>query len=167
MNPTSALFRETQVGPRWLAVAGAMTLVFLAAITAIAAPVVLANAERLGGGAIVLLVVGFVLVLGAGLLALRRRIALSVTSTHIDARLSPFRVMHIPLTDIERVDVVEVRPSEAGGVGWRVVGADRYLLWSAGPAVRLTLSKGSTRTLRSDHAVELRTAIDSARTAQQ
>lgn len=167
MTPTTALFRDTITGPRWMAVTGAATLTFLVAIMAIAAPAVIAEPERTGAWAIIVLLVAAVLILGAGLLALTRRIVLSVTSTHVDARLSPVRVMHIALTDIERVDVVEVTPSEAGGVGWRVVGADRFLLWSAGPAVRLTLSGGGTRTLRSDRAVELQAAIDSARTPQR
>ncbi|KNY05810.1 hypothetical protein [Microbacterium sp. GCS4] len=167
MTSTSTPFRDTIVGPRWLAITGAATLVFLAVIIAVAAPAVVAEREHVGAWTVVVLLIGAVLVLGAGLLALTRRIVLSVTSAHVDAWLSPFRVEHIPLADIERIDLVDVTPSGAGGVGWRILGTDRFLLWSAGPAVRLTLSQGSTRTLRSDRAVELRAAIRNAQTSPQ
>ncbi|WP_314097647.1 hypothetical protein [Microbacterium foliorum] len=153
------LFRETVTGPRWLAIAGVATLVFLAVVTAIAAPVVVGNADRIGGWVLALLIVAFFLIFGAGLMGLTRRMAVSVSETHVDARLTPFRVMHIPLAQIEDVDVTEVTPVQAGGVGWRIVGSDRFVLWSAGSAVRLRLTSGGSRVIRTDRADELSAAI--------
>lgn len=66
-------FRETLIGPRWLAVAGASTLVFLALVTLISAPVVIGNAAEIGGWVIALLIAAFILILGAGLIGLDRR----------------------------------------------------------------------------------------------
>ncbi|MGK3949518.1 hypothetical protein [Microbacterium sp. K2] len=155
------LFRETLIGPRWLAVAGASTLVFLAVITAISAPVVIGNVEEIGGWVIVLLIAAFILILGAGLIGLDRRIRVSVSATHIDAHLSLFRVMHIPVLDVEKIEVTDVNPSQAGGLGWRIVGSDRFVLWSSGSAVWLTLTEGSSRVIRSNRSDELRDAIQS------
>lgn len=155
------LFRETLVGPRWLAVAGASTLVFLAVITAISAPVVLGNVEEIGGWVIVILIAALILILGAGLIALDRRIRISVNATHIDAHLSLIRVMHIPVSDVEHVEVSDVSPSQAGGLGWRIVGSDRFVLWSSGPAIWLTLADGRSRAIRTDRAEELRKIIQS------
>ncbi|MBW8762640.1 MAG: hypothetical protein JF592_08635 [Microbacterium sp.] len=92
------LFRETLIGPRWLAVAGASTLVFLAVITANSAPVVVGNVEEIDGWVVALLVAAFILILGAGLIGLDSRIRVSVSATHIDAHLSLFRIMHIPVS---------------------------------------------------------------------
>lgn len=139
------MFRETLIGPRWLAVAGVSTLVFLAVITAISAPVVVGNAEEIGGWVIGLLVAGIILILGAGLIGLDRRIRVSVSATHIDAYLSLFRVVHIPVSDVEKIEVADVSPSQVGGRGWRLVGSDRFVLWSSGPAVWLTLAGGRSR----------------------
>ena len=156
------LFRETLIGPRWLAVAGASTLVFLGVITAISAPVVVGNVEEIGGWVIVLLVAAFILILGAGLIGLDRRIRVSVSATHIDAHLSLFRVMHIPVSDVEKVEVADVSPSQAGGLGWRIVGSDRFLLWSSGSALWLTLTDESSRVIRTDLPGKLRKAVQSA-----
>lgn len=155
------LFRETLIGPRWLAVAGASTLVFLAIITAISAPVVVGNVEEIGGWVLVLLVAAFVLILGAGFIGLDRRIKVSVSATHIDAHLSLFRVMHIPVSDVAKVEVADVRLSQAGGLGWRIVGSAQFVLWSSGSAVWLTLTNGGSRVIHSDRSEELRDAIQS------
>lgn len=155
------LFRETLIGPRWLALAGASTLVFLAVVTAISAPVVVGNVEEIGEWVIVLLVAAFILILGAGLIGLSRRIRVSVSATHIDAHLSLFRVMHIPVSDVERVEIADVNPSQTGGLGWRIVGSDRFVLWSSGSAVWLTLTNGGSRVIRSPRSEELRDAIQS------
>jgi hypothetical protein len=155
------LFRETLIGPWWLTVAGASTLVFLVVITAISTPVVVDNVEEIGGWVVVLLGVAFVLILGAGLIGLDRRIRLSVSTTHIDAYLSLFRVMHIAVSNVDKVEVAGVSPSQAGGVGWRIAGADRFVLWSSGSAVWLTLTNGGSRVIRSDRPEELRDAIQS------
>lgn len=152
-------FRETLIGPRWLAVAGASTLVFLVVITVISAPVVVGNAAEIGGWVIALLIAAFILILAAGLIGLDRRIRVSVSATHIDAYLSRFRVMHIPVSDVHHVEVVDVRASQAGGLGWRVVGSDRFVLWSSGPAVRLTLTDARSRVIRTDRPEELQNAI--------
>jgi hypothetical protein len=69
--------------------------------------------------------------------------------------------MHIPLDAIEVVDVIHVEFSDSRGWGWRLVGTDQYLMWSGGPAVRLTLTKGRSRVLRSDRAGEMVAAIAS------
>ncbi|CAH0206933.1 hypothetical protein [Microbacterium foliorum] len=155
------LLRETLVGPRWLTVAGASTLVFLAVITAISAPVVVRNVEEIGGWVIALLVATFILILGAGLIGLDKRIRVSVSATHIDAHLSLFRVMHIPVSDVEHVEIADVSPSQAGGLGWRVVGSDRFVLWSSGPAIWLTLTDGRSRVIRTDRPEELKRVIQS------
>ena len=71
--------------------------------------------------------------------------------------------MHIPLDAIEAVDVVHADFSDSRGWGWRLVGTEQYLMWSGGPAVRLTLTKGRSRVLRSDRAGEMVGAIASVR----
>lgn len=154
-------FRETLIGPRWLAVAGASTLVFLVVITVIAAPAVVGNAAEVGGWVIALLTAAFVLILGAGLIGLDRRIRVSVSATHIDAYLSLFRVMHIPVSDVHHVEIADVSPSRAGGLGWRIVGSDRFMLWSSGPAVWVTLTDARSRVIRTDRPEELQNAIQS------
>lgn len=159
---SALLFRETLIGPRWLAVAGAMTLGFLTIVTAISAPVVIGRADEVGAWTITLLVAGFVLILAAGLLGLARRITVTVTETHVEARLTPFRVVRIPLTEVDRVEVIEITVAQAGGVGWRLAGAEQFLLWSAGAAVRVTTVGGRSRVLRTEHPEELRAAIRSA-----
>lgn len=155
------MFHETLIGPRWLAAAGVSTLVFLAVITAISAPVVVGNVEDVGGWVIVLLIAGFILILGAGLVGLDRRIRVSVSATHIDAHLSLLRVMHIPVSGVEKIEVADASLSQAGGLGWRLVGSDRFVLWSSGPAVWLTLTGGRSRIIRTDRPEQLRNAIQS------
>lgn len=159
---SALLFRETLIGPRWLAVAGAMTLGFLTIVTAISTPVVITRADEVGGWTIALLVVGFVLILAAGLLGLAGRITVTVTETHVEARLTPFRVVRIPLTEVDRVEVIEITVAQAGGVGWRLAGSEQFLLWSGGAAVRVTTTGGRTRVLRTEDPEELRAAIRSA-----
>lgn len=132
---------------------------FLALVTVISAPVVIGNAAEIGGWVIALLIAAFVLILGAGFIGLDRRIRVSVSATHIDAHLSLFRVMHIPVSDVHHVEIAEVSPSQAGGLGWRIVGADRFLLWSSGPAAWLTLTDGRSQVMRTDRPVELQNAI--------
>lgn len=134
---------------------------FLAVITVISAPAVVGNAAEIGGWVIALLIATFVLILGAGLIGLDRRIRVSVSATHIDAYLFLFRVMHIPVSDVHHVEIAEVSPSQAGGLGWRIVGADRFLLWSTGPAVWLTLTGGRSRVIRTDRPQELQKSIQS------
>lgn len=153
------LFRETLIGPRWLAAAGALTLTFLAVVTVISAPIVVANASAIGGWVITVIMAGFILILGAGIIGLARRITISVSDTHVDAHLALFRVMHIAVADVGHVEVGDVSPLQAGGLGWRVVGSDRFVLWSAGPAVWLTLIGGGSRVLRTERAHELQSAI--------
>ena len=155
-------FRETLIGPRWLAVAGAMTLIFLLVVTAIAAPVVIGRVDKVGAWAIALLVAGFILILVAGLLGITRRITIAVSDTHIDGRLTPFRVIRLPLAEVDRVEVTEVTVAQTGGVGWRLAGSEQFLLWSAGAAVRMTTVGGRSRVLRTEHPKELSTAIASA-----
>lgn len=156
------LFRETLIGPRWLAIAGASTLVFLALIAVISVPVVADNAMEIGGWVIALLIVAFVLILGAGLIGLTRRTHVSVTDTHIDAHLAPFRVMHIALSEVDDTKVADVTPRQAGGIGWRAVGSDRFVVWSAGPAVWVKLTDGASRVLRTERAPDLQAAIEGA-----
>lgn len=155
-------FRETLIGPRWLAVAGAMTLVLLVVVTVISAPAVIGRADEVGAWTVALLVAGFLLILAAGLLGLTRRITIAVSDTHVDARLTPFRVIHLPLADADLVEVTEVTVAQAGGVGWRLAGSEQFLLWSAGATVRVTTVGGRSRVLRTDHPEELRAAILSA-----
>ncbi|WP_120494728.1 hypothetical protein [Microbacterium phyllosphaerae] len=160
-------FRETLIGPRWLAVAGAMTLIFLLVVTAIAAPVVIGRADEVGAWTIALLVAGFILILVAGLLGITRRITIAVSDTHIDGRLTPFRVIHLPLTEVDRVEVIKITVAQAGGVGWRLAGTEQFVLWSAGAAVRVTTADGRSRALRTEHPEELSTAILSASRAMR
>ena len=164
---SAVLFRETLIGPRWLAVAGALTLGFLVVVTAIAAPVVIGQAGEVGAWTIALLVAGFLLILAAGLLGLTRRITIAVSDTHVDARLTPFRVIRLPLTEVDRVEVTEVTVAQAGGVGWRFAGSAQFLLWSAGAAVRVTMADGRARVLRTEHPDGLRAAILSASRAMR
>ena len=157
------LFRETLIGPRWLAATGASTLILLAVVTAISAPVVITRADAVGGWMIALLVAAFVLIVFAGVVGLTRRITISVSDLHLDVRLTPLRVMHIPLEEVDRAEVGDVTPGQAGGLGWRLAGSEQFALWSAGSAVRVALTGGRSRVLRTDRPEELRAAILSVR----
>lgn len=152
-------FHETLVGPRWLAVAGALTLVFVAVLAVVALPSMLARIDRVGIGALVACAAGLLAAVGAGALGLARRITLTVDDTHLDVRLVPFRVMHVPRGRIVDAHVCAVDPATAGGIGWRIRGRQRIVLWSAGPAVRLTLEDGSLRILQTSRPEELRSAV--------
>lgn len=156
------LFRESLKGPRWLAVMGTMTLVFLVVVTAISAPVVAANAERIGGWVIALLLATFVIILSAGLIAINRRITVSVTENHITAHLTPFRVIHVRLADVHHAKIAEVSPAQAGGLGWRISRSYGFVLWSAGPAVWIRLSDGTSRVLRTEKPRDLMKAVTNA-----
>ncbi|PRB07247.1 hypothetical protein [Microbacterium sp. MYb64] len=153
------MFHETSVGPRWMVYLGAAVLVFLAAITAIVVPAIVAKPDAPDPWIIWLLPVAFLVILVAGVLFLLRRITLTVSDTHITARLVPFRVMHIPLAEVRQVETTTVTIGDAGGLGWRLAGSARFLLWSPGPAVCVTLTDGRTRVLRTDHAPELTRVI--------
>lgn len=155
------LFREVLRGPTWLGVAGVLTLVFLAVVTVIAVPVVV-GAPHISGWTIAVIIASFFLVLLAGLIGLTRRIRVSVGGVHIDAHLAGFRVMHIPMSDVRHTEVREATSRQAGGIGWRIVGTDRFLLWTSGPAVWVTLEGGGRRIIRSDRAQELQSAIAGA-----
>lgn len=157
------LFRDVAIGPRWLAIFGVLTLVFLAMVAAIATPVLVAGADQVSGWLLALVIGAFLLILGAGALGVIRRVTITVSSSHVDAYLTPFRVMHIPIGAVRRVEVAEVTPRQAGGIGWRFVGQDRFILWSSGPAVWLTLADGRVRVLGSARAQELRDTIENTR----
>ena len=153
------MFHETSVGPRWMAYLGAAVLVFLAAITAVTIPAIVAKPDAPNPWIVWLLPVAFLLILVAGVLFLLRRITLTVSDTHITARLVPFRVMHIPLAEVRQVETTTVTIGDAGGLGWRLAGSARFLLWSPGSAVCVTLADGRTRVLLTDHAPELTRVI--------
>jgi hypothetical protein len=131
----------------------------LAGLTVISAPVVVANAVEVGAATVSGLGGAFILVMGAGLIGLRRRIRVSVSDTHLSASLTPIRVMHVRLAEVEDVEVSEVTVAQAGGLGWRMVGCNRFVLWSGGPAVWVTLAGGGRRVIRTDRAQELRDVI--------
>ena len=75
------MFHETSVGPRWMAYLGAAVLVFLAAITAVAIPAIVAKPDAPNPWIVWLLPVAFLLILAAGVLFLIRRITLTVSDT--------------------------------------------------------------------------------------
>lgn len=158
------VFRERSFGPRWMVVLGIVTLALLTFIMWLAIPELIAQPDKLNAGIVVLLLVSTVMVVIAVVLLLTRRATVVVTETHVDAYLDPFRIMHISLDVIEGVDIIDVDFADSRGWGWRLVGTEQYLLWSAGPAVRLTLTKGRSRVLRSDRAAEMVRAIAHVRT---
>jgi hypothetical protein len=132
-------------------------------VTAVAVPALAADAEAVSRGLLAVLVGSGVLAVGAGvLLLLLRRTRVTVSGDFLDAHLMPIRVMHIALGEVAEVEVPEVGPSRTGGIGWRVVGSGRFLLLSSGPAVRVTLTAGGRRVLRSDRADELARCISAA-----
>ncbi len=155
-------FHDTSIGPRWLAIAGVASLLLVVVISVIAFPVVRGQIDRIGPVALTVGALALLAVVAAGVLGMLRRITIAVGPTHLDARLVPLRVMHVPLSRIVEVRVADVDPAAAGGIGWRIVGRRRFVLWSAGPAVWVTLSDGSTRVLRTDRADDLRAALSSS-----
>lgn len=159
-------FRETLVGPRWLAMAGAVSLVLVVVVSVLTLPVVWGRIDEISPGVRAVGGVAMLAVTAAGALGVTRRITVAVGPTHLDARLGPLRVMHVPLSHIVEVRAAGVDPATAGGIGWRVVGRRRFVLWSAGPAVWVTLSDRSTRVLRTDRADELLVALSSTVTAR-
>lgn len=162
-STSRAVFRERITGPRWMVVAGIITLALLIFVMWLAIPELTAAPEKVNGGLVALLFVSTVMVVIAVVLLITRRSTIVITETHVDAHLDPFRIMHIPLDAIEAVDVVHADFSDSRGWGWRLVGTEQYLMWSGGPAVRLTLTKGRSRVLRSDRAGEMVGAIASVR----
>ena len=155
-------FHDTTIGPRWLAIAGASSLVLVVVISVIAVPVVWGQIDRIAPGVLAVGALALLAVIAAGVLGMVRRITVAVSPSHLDARLVPFRVMHVPLSRIVEVRVGDVDPVTAGGIGWRLVGRRRFVLWSAGPAVWVTLNDGSTRVVRTDRADDLRAALSAS-----
>lgn len=142
-----------------MAVVGIMSLMLLLFVMWLAIPQLIAAPEKLGGATSVVLIASAVAVAVAVVLLLLRRSIVVITDTHVEAYLVPFRIMHISLEEIEGVDIVDVAFSDSRGWGWRLAGTEQFLVWSAGPAVRLTLTRGRSRVLRSDRAAEMAAAI--------
>ncbi len=153
------VFREQSTGPRWMVVVGIVTLVLLIFVMWLAIPELVPAPEKLNAGVVALLLVSIGMVVIGMVLLIMRRSTVVITETHVDAYLDPFRIMHISGDAIEGVEIVDVDFSDARGWGWRLAGTEQYLLWSAGPAVRLTLTKGRSRVLRSDRAAEMAAAV--------
>lgn len=139
--------------------AGIITLALLIVVMWLAIPELIAAPEELNAGIVALLAVSTAMVVIAGVLLILRRSTVVITGTHVDAHLDPFRIMHISLEAIDGVEIIDVDVSDSLGWGWRLAGTEQYLLWSAGPAVRLTLTDGRSRVLRSDRADELVAAL--------
>jgi len=144
-------------------VVGIVTLALLVFVAWLGVPALVARPEPVDAWLLILMVSSTVMVLIAVMLLLVRRATVVVTPTHVDAHLDPFRIMHISVEEIEAVEVVDVSFADSRGWGWRLAGTEQYLLWSAGPAVRLGLTKGRSRVLRSDRTAELVAAIAHAR----
>lgn len=144
-----------------MAVVGIMSLMLLLFVMWLAIPQLIAAPEKLGGATSVVLIASAAAaaVAVAVVLLLLRRSIVVITDTHVNAYLVPFRIMHISREEIEGVDIVDVAFSDSRGWGWRLAGTEQFLLWSAGPAVRLTLTRGRSRVLRSDRAAEMAAAI--------
>ncbi len=156
-------FRERSTGPGWMPIAGILTFALLAFVAWLAIPELVAHPESMNGWLLAVVVGATIMVLIAVLLLIMRRATVVVTATHVDVYLDPFRIMHISHEVIESVEETHVSFADAQGWGWRLAGTEQYLLWSAGPAVRLQLTRGGARILRSDRTAELMTAIAQAR----
>ena len=157
-------FSETIAGPRWLSVAGASTLAIVVLTTAVSVRVLLL-AEDVPVWLFLVFGVEHLVALGAAAVMILRRITISLGDTHLDARLEPLRVMHVRLKDVTCVDVADLSARSSVGIGWRIVGRDQFVLWSAGPAVWLTLADGQRRVIRTDRADELSRTVLEAMTS--
>jgi hypothetical protein len=120
------------------------------------------DAEAVG-----LLVVSLVALVGivglAALTGVLNRISVSVSKEGVVGCLSPFRVFVIHVDEITAVHRSAVTVVEAGGIGYRMKPAERYLLFTAGPAVKVETTKGRSYFIRTDNSEQMINAIDVAR----
>lgn len=158
------LFREKTSAPCWLRGTGVAIWAFLVVMTGLVIPVLAKDTEA-AGGLIALLVITFIVIAGTGLISVVGTITVAIDGNYLDAHLAPFRVMHVRLKDVTDVEVADLSARSAAGIGWRIVGRDQFVLWSAGPAVWLTLADGRRRVIRTDRADELSRTVLEAMTS--
>jgi len=155
------MFNEQHAGPGWLRGVGLVA----AGVTAAAGVVLVeAIARSWGTDAVALLLVSLVVLVGivglAALTGLINRISVRVCDKGVVGRLSPFRVFVIPVNEITAVHRSTVTVVEAGGIGYRLKPAVRYLLFTGGPAVTVETTQGRSYVIRSDNAEQMIAAID-------
>lgn len=144
-------YEETTPAPRWMRAAGVGALVIAAVLLVLA--IVTGQASE---GSVAGLAIGLAVCALVGLLLISIRMHLRVTDDTLVLGLEPIVHRRLPLSAIASVSVERVRPAQVGGVGYRIAGADRAFLFSAGPAVAVSLKGSSRRYIwRSDHADEV------------
>jgi len=162
------MFVERQTGPVWLRVLGGVA----AAILVVAAIGLVEGIGRAwgspSGGVLVAGLVALVVIVGlAAVTGMANRITVTVGDGRVVGRLAPFRVFTIAVDDIVGVEQTEITTAGAGGIGYRMRPAARFLLFDTGTAVRLETRQGRSYCLRSDRGPDLAEAIAETRRSGQ
>ncbi|GGF30152.1 hypothetical protein [Subtercola lobariae] len=157
-GPNTQLFREQTAAPVWLRVVGVIALV---AAVVLAVDATALDPGSFQGGSTVAAVVGVVVLIAVGLLALTVRIVILVDVAAITLALSPVWRVRFDRADIGSAKKVDIVAREFGGAGYRVLpGNKRGLLFTSGSGVAvLRTSTGVSYTVRTDRPDELLAAI--------
>ncbi|WP_213815729.1 hypothetical protein [Glaciihabitans sp. dw_435] len=165
---TELRYREHQPGPRWLRAVGVFCVAILLPVSAVMANAV---AQRWGTGSalwVLACMVFFIVAIGlASLICLANTIDIRVTHRDITGLVVPLRVFRIHTEEITAIEPATVTPTHAGGIGYRVTPSARYLLFNAGPAVRITTRTGRIYVVRSLRPDALIAAIEPAKAPRQ
>ncbi|MCU1480376.1 MAG: hypothetical protein JWQ19_1162 [Subtercola sp.] len=152
------LFREITAAPAWVRVVGVLALV--AAVLLIVDATLIDPSSFQGGGAVAA-VIGAVVLVAIGALALVVRIAVVVDETQVALALAPVWRVRFARSDVDSAKPVSIVARDFGGAGYRVLpGGKRGLLFTSGPGVAVV--RRSTKisyTLRTERAAELIAAL--------
>ena len=100
----------------------------------------------------------------AAVTGLLNQIRVRVADGRVVGHLLPVRVFAIPVDTITGLQPTNISAAEAGGIGYRLMPAARYLLFNAGPAVRVETRRGRNYFIRSDRPDQMIDAIEASRT---
>ena len=159
------MYVERQTGPTWLRTLGAVAAAVVVVITAVLLiPAIIRTWGSSSTGILLAALIALLLVVGlAAVTSLLASISVRVENGRVVGRMTPFRVFVIPVDDIIGTDQTEVSPAQAGGIGYRLKPAKRFLLFNGGAAVRLETREGRTYFIRSDRGREMVDTIAEAR----
>ncbi|UFS58875.1 hypothetical protein [Subtercola endophyticus] len=152
------LFREVTPAPAWIRVVGVLAL---AAAVLLIVDATLIDPSSFRGGGAVAAVIGAVVLIAVGALALVVRIAVVVDETQVALALAPVWRVRFARNDVDSAKPVSIVARDYGGAGYRVLPAGkRGLLFTSGPGVAVV--RRSTKisyTVRTERATELIAAL--------
>jgi hypothetical protein len=157
------MYVERQAGPVWLRVLGAVAAVVMVIAAVLLIPAIIRTWGTTSTGILLAALIALLVVGLAAVTGLLASSSVRVDDGRVVGRLTPFRVFVIPVDDIIGIDQAEVSPAQAGGIGYRLKPAKRFLLFNGGAAVRLETREGRTYFIRSDRGREMADTIAKAR----